>query len=80
MLFGDGAGAVVLEASDRLAGIVASRLHADGRIRIFLCRAFRGGKFGRSTALKWMVRLCLSWPVHVLDQVAHEVLDAAGDP
>lgn len=31
VLFGDGAGAVVLEAQDGEAGILATRLHADGR-------------------------------------------------
>ena len=36
VLFGDGAGAVVLEASDR-PGILASELHADGRHVDILC-------------------------------------------
>jgi 3-oxoacyl-[acyl-carrier-protein] synthase III len=31
VLFGDGAGAIVLEARDGQAGILASKLHADGR-------------------------------------------------
>lgn len=35
VLFGDGAGAVVLEAADR-PGIVSSRLHADGRYKDLL--------------------------------------------
>jgi 3-oxoacyl-[acyl-carrier-protein] synthase-3 len=30
VLFGDGAGAVVLEASDRMGGVLASALHSDG--------------------------------------------------
>jgi 3-oxoacyl-[acyl-carrier-protein] synthase III len=30
VLFGDGAGAVVLQASDRLGGVLATSLHADG--------------------------------------------------
>ena len=36
MLFGDGAGAVVLEASET-PGILASELHADGRYVDILC-------------------------------------------
>ncbi|MEY3839326.1 MAG: hypothetical protein RIR08_59, partial [Pseudomonadota bacterium] len=45
VLFGDGAGAVVLEASDQ-PGILASALHADGSQRNILCvpgRAICGG-------------------------------------
>jgi 3-oxoacyl-[acyl-carrier-protein] synthase-3 len=39
VLFGDGAGAVVLEASDT-PGILASELHADGRMSTSCaCRA-----------------------------------------
>src|SRR5690242_15903260 len=40
VLFGDGAGAVVLEASDR-PGLLAQRLHADGSRARILCTAGR---------------------------------------
>jgi len=48
VLFGDGAGAVVLEASEQ-AGILATDLHADGRYKDILCvpgHVNRGGILG----------------------------------
>src|SRR6185295_4663973 len=48
VLFGDGAGAVVLSKGDR-RGIIASRLHADGRYKDILCvpgQVDRGGVAG----------------------------------
>ena len=79
VLFGDGAGAVVLEASDR-PGIVASRLHADGQYADILCTpgTFRGGEVLGDPTLKMDGQAVFKLAVHVLDQVAHEVLDAAG--
>jgi len=41
ILFGDGAGAVVLEASDRDGGILGSVLHADGAYRHLLMASHR---------------------------------------
>jgi 3-oxoacyl-[acyl-carrier-protein] synthase-3 len=41
-LFGDGAGAVVLEASNE-AGILSTALHADGSQRDILCVPGRSG-------------------------------------
>ena len=58
VLFGDGAGAVVLEAADE-PGILAAALHADGRQRAILCvpgRAIAGGIEG-TPFLKTIVRL-----------------------
>lgn len=79
VLFGDGAGAVVLQASDR-PGIVASRLHADGQHANILCTpgTFRGGEVLGDPTLKMDGQAVFKLAVNVLDQVAHEVLDAAG--
>ncbi|MGE5450960.1 MAG: beta-ketoacyl-ACP synthase III [Acidobacteriota bacterium] len=79
VLFGDGAGAVVLQASDR-PGIVASRLHADGQYANILCTpgTFRGGEVLGDPTLKMDGQAVFKLAVNVLDQVAHEVLDAAG--
>ncbi len=79
VLFGDGAGAVVLQASDR-PGLVASRLHADGQHANILCTpgTFRGGEVLGDPTLKMDGQAVFKLAVNVLDQVAHEVLDAAG--
>ncbi|MDE2594469.1 MAG: ketoacyl-ACP synthase III [Burkholderiales bacterium] len=79
VLFGDGAGAVVLQASDR-PGIVASRLHADGQHANILCTpgTFRGGEVLGDPTLKMDGQAVFKLAVNVLDQVAHEVLGAAG--
>lgn len=79
VLFGDGAGAVVLEAS-ATPGIVASKLHADGRHQDILCApgTVRGGEVLGDPTLKMDGQAVFKLAVTVLDQVAHEVLDAAG--
>lgn len=79
VLFGDGAGAVVLEASSK-PGIVASKLHADGQYADILCTpgTFRGGEVLGDPTLKMDGQAVFKLAVTVLDQVAHEVLDAAG--
>jgi 3-oxoacyl-[acyl-carrier-protein] synthase-3 len=79
VLFGDGAGAVVLEASNQ-PGIVASKLHADGQYADILCApgTFRGGEVLGDPTLKMDGQAVFKLAVTVLDQVAHEVLDAAG--
>ena len=78
VLFGDGAGAVALEASDQ-AGILASALHADGSQRDILCvpgRAICGGIDG-SPFLKMDGQAVFKLAVKVLEQVANEVLEKA---
>jgi len=78
VLFGDGAGAVVLEASDH-PGILASTLHADGSQRNILCvpgRAICGGIEG-SPFLTMDGQAVFKLAVKVLEQVANEVLDKA---
>ena len=79
VLFGDGAGAVVLEASDQ-PGILASALHADGSQRNILCvpgRASCGGIEG-SPFLTMDGQAVFKLAVKVLEQVANEVLEKAG--
>jgi 3-oxoacyl-[acyl-carrier-protein] synthase-3 len=79
VLFGDGAGAVVLESSAE-AGILASRLHADGRHRDLLCvpGTVAGGKVVGVPLLKMDGQAVFKLAVGVLDEVAREVLEAAG--
>jgi 3-oxoacyl-[acyl-carrier-protein] synthase-3 len=79
VLFGDGAGAVVLEASEE-PGILATRLHADGRHADILCvpgHVNAGGVSG-SAFLTMDGQAVFKLAVSVLEQVAHEALDAAG--
>jgi 3-oxoacyl-[acyl-carrier-protein] synthase-3 len=78
VLFGDGAGAVVLEASDQ-PGILASALHADGSQRDILCvpgRAICGGIEGLPY-LTMDGQAVFKLAVKVLEQVANEVLEKA---
>ncbi|MEK8045044.1 beta-ketoacyl-ACP synthase III [Ideonella margarita] len=79
VLFGDGAGAVVLEASDE-PGILATKLHADGRHRDILCVPghVSGGEVIGLPLLKMDGQAVFKLAVGVLDEVAREVLDAAG--
>jgi 3-oxoacyl-[acyl-carrier-protein] synthase III len=78
-LFGDGAGAVVLEASDT-PGVVATRLHADGRHLEILCTpgTVNGGKVFGDPLLKMDGPAVFKLAVGVLGDVANEVLAAAG--
>jgi len=79
VLFGDGAGAVVLEASER-PGILASKLHADGRHADILCvpGTVAGGQVQGHPLLKMDGQAVFKLAVSVLDSVAREVLEAAG--
>jgi 3-oxoacyl-[acyl-carrier-protein] synthase-3 len=79
VLFGDGAGAVVLEASAE-PGILASRLHADGRYREILQvpGTVSGGEISGLPLLKMDGQAVFKLAVSVLDSVAREVLEAAG--
>lgn len=79
VLFGDGAGAVVLEASDT-PGIVASELHADGRHVGILCvpgNVSGGGVLG-DPVLKMDGPAVFKIAVSVLYDVALSVLEKAG--
>lgn len=78
VLFGDGAGAVVLEASDT-PGILASDLHADGRHVGILCvpgHVSGGGVLG-DPLLKMDGPAVFKLAVGVLDEVARSVLAKA---
>jgi 3-oxoacyl-[acyl-carrier-protein] synthase-3 len=79
VLFGDGAGAVVLEASAE-PGILATRLHADGQHMEILCTpgTVSGGQVLGDPLLKMDGQAVFKLAVRVLDEVAREVLDAAG--
>ena len=79
VLFGDGAGAVVLGASDE-CGIVATELHADGRHAEVLCTPghVSGGKVLGHPLLKMDGPAVFKLAVGVLDKVARSVLLKAG--
>ncbi len=75
VLFGDGAGAVVLEAGDR-AGILAARLRADGSQARILCTAGRvtQGAVQGDPFLRMDGQAVFKLAVNVLDSSAREVL------
>ena len=79
VLFGDGAGAVVLQASDT-PGILASELHADGRHVDILCTpgSVSGGKITGDPLLKMDGPAVFKLAVGVLEDVARSVLAKAG--
>jgi len=79
VLFGDGAGAVVLEASET-PGILASELHADGRYVDILCVPgnVSGGKIIGDPLLKMDGPAVFKLAVGVLEGVARSVLEKAG--
>jgi len=79
VLFGDGAGAVVLEASET-PGVVATKLHADGRHLEILCTpgTVAGGKISGDPLLKMDGPAVFKLAVGVLGDVANEVLALAG--
>jgi 3-oxoacyl-[acyl-carrier-protein] synthase-3 len=81
VLFGDGAGAVVLEASPT-PGIVASELHADGRHVGILCvpGTVAGGQVLGDPLLKMDGQAVFKLAVGVLEQAARNVLERAGRP
>jgi 3-oxoacyl-[acyl-carrier-protein] synthase III len=79
VLFGDGAGAVVIEASDA-PGILASELHADGRHVDILCVPgnVSGGHVLGDPLLKMDGPAVFKLAVGVLYDVAKSVLEKAG--
>ncbi|HUG21231.1 beta-ketoacyl-ACP synthase III [Piscinibacter sp.] len=78
VLFGDGAGAVVLEASNE-PGILASELHADGRHVGILCvpGTVSGGRVFGDPLLKMDGQAVFKLAVGVLENVARSVLAKA---
>jgi 3-oxoacyl-[acyl-carrier-protein] synthase-3 len=79
VLFGDGAGAVVLEASNE-PGLLASDLHADGRHVGILCTpgTVAGGKVIGDPTLKMDGPAVFKLAVGVLEDTARAVLAKAG--
>jgi len=79
VLFGDGAGAVVLEASDT-PGILATELHADGRHVEILCvpGTLAGGQVLGDPLLKMDGQAVFKLAVGVLESAARAVLAKAG--
>jgi len=79
VLFGDGAGAVVLEAS-ATPGILASDLHADGSHRDILCTpgTVSGGQVLGQPLLKMDGPAVFKLAVRVLEESARAVLAKAG--
>jgi 3-oxoacyl-[acyl-carrier-protein] synthase-3 len=78
VLFGDGAGAVVLEASNE-PGVLATELHADGKHAGILCTpgTVAGGKVIGDPLLKMDGQAVFKLAVGVLDSVARSVLAKA---
>jgi 3-oxoacyl-[acyl-carrier-protein] synthase-3 len=79
VLFGDGAGAVVFEASNE-PGLLASDLHADGRHVGILCvpGTVAGGKVLGDPTLKMDGQAVFKLAVGVLENAARAVLAKAG--
>lgn len=78
VLFGDGAGAIVLKAEDGTRGVLATRLHADGRHNQLLY--VDGGPSTTQTVgkLRMKGQEVFRHAVTNLAQVLREVMDAAG--
>ena len=78
VLFGDGAGAVVLQASDE-PGILANRLHANGKLAHILTAegSINGGSVTGDPFLRMDGQAVFKQAVSVLGDVAKEVLAAA---
>lgn len=78
VLFGDGAGAVVLSASSE-PGIIATAMHADGRQHHILCvpGSLEGGVVQGKAFLHMDGPAVFKLAVNALEKVAHEVLQAA---
>ena len=79
VLFGDGAGAVIVEAAER-PGVLASAIHADGSYNPILCvpGTVSGGTVIGDPFLRMDGQAVFKFAVRVLGDVAHEVLEEAG--
>lgn len=78
VLFGDGAGAIILGASDE-PGIYATKLHADGRFSDILCipGKIAGGVLEGSAFLYMDGPAVFRLAVSTLEKIAYEVLESA---
>ena len=81
VLFGDGAGAVVLLPSSE-PGILATRLHADGRYKDILCvpGQVRSGKVSGTPYVHMDGQQVFKFAVKVLAEAAQDALALAGLP
>lgn len=79
VLFGDGAGAIVLEASET-PGVLSSALHADGSHHPILCvpGTVASGKVLGDPFLRMDGQAVFKFAVKVLGDVAQEVVASAG--
>ena len=79
VLFGDGAGAVVLQASDR-PGILSTHLHSDGQYGDILCvpGAFHAGEVQGRAFLHMDGQAVYRFAVRALDEVCREALEHNG--
>jgi 3-oxoacyl-[acyl-carrier-protein] synthase-3 len=79
VLFGDGAGAVVLEAAER-PGILTTAIHADGSHNAILCVPgnVASGQVTGDPFLRMDGQAVFKFAVKVLGDVALEVLESAG--
>ncbi|GIZ51057.1 beta-ketoacyl-ACP synthase III [Noviherbaspirillum aridicola] len=79
VLFGDGAGAIVLSAAAE-PGVLATRLHSDGSHGDILCvpGSFSNGAIEGSAFLHMDGQAVFKLAVSVLEKVANEALQAAG--
>lgn len=80
VLFGDGAGAVVLAATDEPAGIIASKLHADGAYQqlLYVPAQMADGQVCGQPYVHMDGQGVFKFAVKQLAAVAEEVLAAAG--
>lgn len=79
VLFGDGAGAVVLEATDDAQrGILSTHLHSDGRYRDMLYTSGGVATTGTAGAIQMQGREVFKYAVEALASVVDEVLEATG--
>lgn len=79
VLFGDGAGAIVMSASSE-PGVLSTKMHADGRYADILSipGSLAGGAIEGSAFLYMDGQAVFKLAVTVLEQVANEVLEQAG--
>jgi 3-oxoacyl-[acyl-carrier-protein] synthase-3 len=79
VLFGDGAGAVIVAASEK-PGILATKLHADGSHKEMLCvpGSVNGGKVWGSPFVHMDGGSVFKFAVRIFEEGANEVLEAAG--
>ena len=79
VLFGDGAGAVIVAASEK-PGILATKLHADGSHKEMLCvpGSVNAGKVWGSPFVHMDGGSVFKFAVRIFEEGAREVLEAAG--